>query len=70
LIFYNVGGRQLPKYCKSPEYYGEGTRKLNLLDTRQTHQCSSLNSDLISINITNESKFEDLINYIVEWFES
>jgi hypothetical protein len=57
---------------KSPEYYGEGSRKLSILHTRLSHQCSSLNSDLFRINITNDSKckcgalFEDSIHYLME----
>jgi len=35
---------------KSPEYYGEGSRKLSILHARLRHQCSSLNSDLYRIN--------------------
>ena len=41
------------KTVKSPEYYGEGSRKLSIRHARLRHQCSSLNSDLYRINITN-----------------
>ena len=57
---------------KSPEYYGEGSKRLSILHDRLRHQCSSLNSNLFRINITNESKwlcgspFEDSIHYIME----
>ena len=57
---------------KSPEYYDEGPRKLKMLHFRLPHQCSSLNSDLFRIKISNDSKwqcgspFEDSINYIME----
>ena len=44
------------KTVKSPEYYGEGSRKLSILHARLRHQCSSLNSDLYRINITNDLK--------------
>ena len=56
----------------SPEYYGEGSRKLSIFHPRLRHQCNSLNSDLFGINITNDSKrqcgapFEDSIDYINE----
>ena len=36
---------------KSPEYYNEGCRKLNILHTRLRHQCSSLNADLTRVHI-------------------
>ena len=36
---------------KSPEYNGEGSRKLSILHARLRHQCSSLNSDLFCINL-------------------
>ena len=57
---------------KSPAYYGEGSRKLSILYARLRHQCSSLNSDLFRIHITNDSKwqcgsrFEDSVHYIME----
>jgi len=57
---------------KSPEYYGEGFRKLSILHARLRHQYSSLNSDIFRINITNDSKwqcgspFEDSIHYIMK----
>jgi hypothetical protein len=57
---------------KSPEYYGEGSRKLSILHARLRHQCSLLNSDLFRINITNDPKcqrgapFEDSIHYLME----
>ena len=44
------------KTVKSPEYYGEGSSKLSILHARLRHQCSSLNSDLYRINITNDPK--------------
>ena len=53
-------------------YYGEGLKKLSILHARLRHQCSSLNSDLYRINITNDPKcqcgapFEDSINYLME----
>jgi hypothetical protein len=43
---------------KSPEYYGEGSRKLSIFHARLRHQCSSLNSDLYRINITSDPKFQ------------
>ena len=57
---------------KSPEYYGEWSRKLKTHHARLRHQCGSLNSDLFRINITNDSKwqcgspFEDSIKNIME----
>ena len=57
---------------KSLAYYGEESRKLSILHARLRHQCSSLNSDIFRINITNDSKwqcgspFEDSIHYIME----
>ena len=57
------------KTVKSPEYYGEGSRKQSILHDRLRHQCSSLNSDLYRINITNDRKcqcgapYEDSIHY-------
>jgi hypothetical protein len=54
------------------EYCGEWSRKLKIHHARLRHQCSSLNSDLFRINITNDSKwqcgspFEDSIQYIME----
>ena len=57
---------------KSPAYYGEGSRKLRIIYARLRHQCSSSKSDIIRINITNDSKwqcgspFEDSIHYIME----
>ena len=60
------------KTVKSPEYYGEGSRKLSILHARLRHQCSSLNSDLYRINITNDPKcqcgspYEDSIHYLME----
>jgi hypothetical protein len=57
---------------KSPKYYCEGSRKLKILHARLRHQCSSLNSGIFRINITNDSKwqsgspFEDPIHYIME----
>jgi hypothetical protein len=56
----------------SPEYYSEGSRKLSMLHSRLRHQCSSLNSDLYRINITNDPKcqcgapYEDSIHYLME----
>jgi hypothetical protein len=53
-------------------YYGERLKKLSILHARLRHQCSSLNSDLYRINITNDPKcqcgapFEDSINYLME----
>ena len=58
---------------KSPEFYREGSKKLSILHARLRHQCSSLNSDLFRINITNDSKwqcgslFGDPIHYIMEY---
>jgi hypothetical protein len=46
------------KTVKSPEYHGEGSRKLSILHARLRHQCSSLNSDLYRINITNDRSEE------------
>ena len=60
------------KTVKSLEYYGEESRKLSILHARLRHQCSSLNSDLYRINITNDSKcqygapYEDSIHYQME----
>ena len=60
------------KTVKSPEYYGEGSRKQSILHARLRHQCSSLNSDLYRINITNDRKcqcgapYEDSIHYLME----
>ena len=57
---------------KSSEYYGEWSRKLKMIHARLRHQCSSLNSDLFHINITNDSKwqcgssFKNSIHYILE----
>jgi hypothetical protein len=44
------------KTVNSPEYYGEGSRKQSILHARLRHQCSSLNSDLYRMNITNHPK--------------
>ena len=41
---------------KSSEYYGEWSRKLKMIHARLRHQCSSLNSDLFRIYITNDPK--------------
>jgi len=58
-----------------PQYYGvqyEGSRKLSILHARLRHQCSSLNSDLYRINITNDPKcqcgapYEDSTYYLME----
>jgi hypothetical protein len=60
------------KTIKSPEYYSEGSRKLSILHARLRHKCSSLNSDLYRINITNDPKcqcgapYEDSIHYLME----
>jgi hypothetical protein len=60
------------KTVKSLEYYGEGSRKLSILHARLRHQCSSLNSDLYRINITNDPQcqcsatFEDSAHYRME----
>ena len=55
---------------KSPKYYNEGPRKLNISHTRLRHQCSSLNADLSRINIINNYKcgasFEDAIHYFLQ----
>jgi len=57
---------------KPPEYYNEGSRKLNILHTRLRHQCSSLNADLSRIHVINNYKcncgasFEDAIHYFLE----
>ena len=57
---------------KTPKYYNEGPRKLNILHTRLRHQCSSLNADLSRIHIINNYKcncgasFEDAIHYFLE----
>ena len=59
------------KTVKSSEYYGEGSAKLSILHARLRHQCSSLNSDLYRINITNDPKcqcgapYEDSIHYLI-----
>ena len=69
---YYVLNLELKKKLKSPEYYGEGSRKLSILHARLRHQCSSLNSDLYRINITNDPKcqcgapYEDSIHYLME----
>jgi hypothetical protein len=49
------------KTVKSPEYYGEGFSKLSILHARLRHQCSSLNSDLDRINITNDPKCRSIM---------
>jgi hypothetical protein len=65
-----VKSRIKEKTVKSPEYYGEGSRKLSILHARLRHQCSSLNSDLYRINITNDPKcqcgapYKDSIHYL------
>ena len=52
---------------------GEGSRKLSILHARLPHQCSSLNSDLYRINITNDPKcqcgapFVDSTHYLMEF---
>ena len=57
---------------KPPEYYNEGSRKLNILHTRLRHQCSSLKADLSRIHVINNYKcncgasFEDAIHYFLE----
>jgi len=57
---------------KPPEYYNEGPRKLTILHTRLSHQCSSLNADLSRIHVINNYKcnysasFEDDIHYFQE----
>jgi hypothetical protein len=57
---------------RSPEYYVEGSRKLSILHARLRLQCSSLNSDIFLINITNDPKcqcgapFDDVIEYLME----
>ena len=57
---------------KPPEYYNEGSRKLNILHTRLRHQCSSLNADLSRIHVINNYKcncgasFEDAIHNFLE----
>ena len=57
---------------KTPKYYNEGPRKLNILHTRRRHQCSSLYADLSRIHLINNYKcnwgasFEDAINYFLE----
>ena len=67
-----VKSRIKEKTVKSPEYYGEGSRKLSIFHARLRHQCSSLNSDLYRINITNDPKcqcgapYEDSIHYLME----
>lgn len=61
-----------PDIYKTPEYYDEGSRKLNVLHTRLRHQCSSLNADLFRINIVDNPKchcgfeYEDVIHYMLE----
>ena len=53
-------------------HFSEGSRKLSILHARLRHQCSSLNSDLYRINITNDPKcqcgapYEDSIHYLME----
>jgi hypothetical protein len=55
-LSFRYNGHSKEKTVKSPEYYGEGSRKLSILHARLRHQCSSLNSDLYRINITNDPK--------------
>ena len=49
----------------------EGSRKLSIFHARLRHQCSSFNSDLFRINITNDPQcqcdalFEDSIQYLM-----
>ena len=45
-----------PSCCKAPEYYGEGSRRLNILHTRLRYHCSSLNADLKRINVVTSPK--------------
>ena len=55
-----------------PVYYGEGSRKFNILHTRLRHQCSSLKADLTKIHVVDDPKFscgspiEDAIYFPLE----
>ena len=57
---------------KTPKYYNEGPRKLNILHTRLRHQCSSLNANLSRMHIINNymcncgASFEDDMHYFLE----
>ena len=57
---------------RSTECCGEGSRKLGMLHARLQHQCSSLNSDLYRINITDDPGYqsgapcEDPIHYLMK----
>ena len=57
---------------KPPEYYNEGSRKLNILHTRLRHQCSSLKADLSRIQVINNYKcncdasFKDAMHCFLE----
>jgi hypothetical protein len=55
-----------------PVYYGEGSRKFNILHTRLRHQCSSLKADLTKIHVVDDPKcscgspIEDAIYFPLE----
>ena len=55
-----------------PVYYGEGSRKFNILHTRLRHQCSSLKADLTKIHVVDDPKcscgspIEDAIHFLSE----
>jgi hypothetical protein len=49
---------------KTPKYYNEGPRKLNILHTRRRHQCSSLNADLSKIHIINN--FNNVGEFLID----
>ena len=49
----------------------QGPRILSIIHTRLRHQCSSLNADLMKINVVNDPRcncnfpFEDVIHYFL-----
>jgi hypothetical protein len=57
---------------KPPKYFGEGSRRLNIIHARLRHQCSSLNADLYRINLAENpncncgAPYEDAIHYFLE----
>jgi hypothetical protein len=61
-----------PPLFKPPKYFGEGSRRLNIIHARLRHQCSSLNADLYRINLIENpncncgAPYEDVIHYFLE----
>ena len=57
---------------RPPVYYGEGSRKFNILHTRLRHQCSSFKAGLTKIHVVDDPKcsygspIEDAIHYLLE----